>query len=235
MPPDPNGSAGRHSGTCSATQSSFDLDMFTLAVPPVARRERARRRRVDPVVHRRHRYGVPGVDEKILLRPEGQHRPSGRAGSAVDRRGRARGDRRKPDLHSRLPYQPATTTRVICRTSRATGSAAGACTVIPHRRPRLFRQRMSSAVRNGGHFGSGRWPAQLRRAAHVTMLQRSPSSFAGAVDKISEVLGRFLPDRWSLSWSGATSSSESFTRGRRRWPQADGDAAVEATPGCLRL
>jgi monooxygenase len=41
-------------------------------------------------------------------------------------------------------------------------------------------------------------PTMAGDAAHVTMLQRSPSYIFSipALDKISEVLGRFLPDKW---------------------------------------
>jgi cation diffusion facilitator CzcD-associated flavoprotein CzcO len=59
-------------------------------------------------------------------------------------------------------------------------------------------------------------------AEHVTMLQRSPSYIFSvpALDKISEVLGRFLPDRWV--WKLARKRNIAVQRylylACRRWP-----------------
>ncbi len=51
-------------------------------------------------------------------------------------------------------------------------------------------------------------PAMAGDAAHVTMLQRSPSYVFSlpAFDKISEFLGRFLPTSGSTSWAASATS-----------------------------
>jgi monooxygenase len=65
-------------------------------------------------------------------------------------------------------------------------------------------------------------PAMAGDAAHVTMLQRSPSYIASlpALDKISEFLGRFLPATWV--WKLARKRQIAFQRYLyltcRRWP-----------------
>ncbi|MXI68649.1 SidA/IucD/PvdA family monooxygenase [Mycobacterium tuberculosis] len=60
-------------------------------------------------------------------------------------------------------------------------------------------------------------------AAHVTMLQRSPSYIFSlpAVDKISEVLGRFLPDRWVYEFGRRRNIAiqRKLYQACRRWPK----------------
>ena len=67
-------------------------------------------------------------------------------------------------------------------------------------------------------------PSMARTAGHVTMLQRSPSyvfSVPGT-DKISQVLGRVLPDTWVFKF--ARQRNVAIQRGLylacRRWPKA---------------
>jgi monooxygenase len=65
-------------------------------------------------------------------------------------------------------------------------------------------------------------PTMAGDAEHVTMLQRSPSYIFSvpALDKISEVLGRFLPDKWV--WNLARKRNIAVQRylylACRRWP-----------------
>ena len=65
-------------------------------------------------------------------------------------------------------------------------------------------------------------PAIAGDAEHVTMLQRSPSYIFSlpAVDKISEVLGRFLPDRWvyELARKRNIAIQRQMYLACRRWP-----------------
>jgi monooxygenase len=66
-------------------------------------------------------------------------------------------------------------------------------------------------------------PSMADEAAHVTMLQRSPSYIFSvpALDKISAVLGRVLPDRWVYKF--ARRRNIAIQRGLyvacRRWPE----------------
>jgi monooxygenase len=65
-------------------------------------------------------------------------------------------------------------------------------------------------------------PAMASDTEHVTMLQRSPSYIVSlpAFDKISEFLGRFLPEKWV--WTLGRKRNIAFQRGVyracRRWP-----------------
>ena len=65
-------------------------------------------------------------------------------------------------------------------------------------------------------------PAVAGDAEHVTMLQRSPSYIFSlpAVDKISEVLGRFLPDRWVYAFGRKRNVTiqRRMYQACRRWP-----------------
>ena len=65
-------------------------------------------------------------------------------------------------------------------------------------------------------------PAMVGDAEHVTMLQRSPSYIFSlpAVDKISEVLGRFLPDRWVYAFGRKRNIAiqRRMYLACRRWP-----------------
>jgi monooxygenase len=65
-------------------------------------------------------------------------------------------------------------------------------------------------------------PAVAGDAEHVTMLQRSPSYIFSlpAVDKISEVLGRFLPDRWVYAFGRKRNVAiqRRMYQACRRWP-----------------
>ncbi|MCQ4120651.1 flavin-containing monooxygenase [Rhodococcus tibetensis] len=66
-------------------------------------------------------------------------------------------------------------------------------------------------------------PSMAGDAEHVTMLQRSPSYIFSvpALDKISQVLGRFLPDKWVYS-SGRKRNiavQRGLYRACRRWPR----------------
>lgn len=66
-------------------------------------------------------------------------------------------------------------------------------------------------------------PAMAPDVEHITMLQRSPSYVASlpALDKISEILGRFLPANWV--WKLARKRQIAFQRylylSCRRWPE----------------
>ena len=66
-------------------------------------------------------------------------------------------------------------------------------------------------------------PAMAADVEHITMLQRSPSYIASlpALDKISEILGRFLPANWV--WKLARKRQIAFQRylylSCRRWPE----------------
>ena len=66
-------------------------------------------------------------------------------------------------------------------------------------------------------------PAMAGDAAHVTMLQRSPSYVFSlpAFDKISEVLGRFLPDEWvyELGRKRNIVIQRALYKACRRWPK----------------
>ena len=66
-------------------------------------------------------------------------------------------------------------------------------------------------------------PAMAGDAAHVTMLQRSPSYVFSlpAFDKISEVLGRFLPDEWvyELGRKRNIVIQRGLYKACRRWPR----------------
>ena len=76
-------------------------------------------------------------------------------------------------------------------------------------------------------------PAMAGDAEHVTMLQRSPSYVFSvpAFDKISQVLGRFLPDEWVYAFGRKRNIA--IQRGLylacRRWPKTD--APVPALAG----
>ena len=65
-------------------------------------------------------------------------------------------------------------------------------------------------------------PAMAGDAEHVTMLQRSPSYIFSlpAVDKISEVLGHFLPDRWVYAFGRKRNIAiqRRMYQACRRWP-----------------
>ncbi|MGB9228023.1 flavin-containing monooxygenase [Mycobacterium sp.] len=65
-------------------------------------------------------------------------------------------------------------------------------------------------------------PAMVGDAEHVTMLQRSPSYIFSlpAVDKISEVLGCFLPDRWVYAFGRKRNIAiqRRLYLACRRWP-----------------
>ncbi|WP_433885733.1 flavin-containing monooxygenase [Pseudomonas vranovensis] len=66
-------------------------------------------------------------------------------------------------------------------------------------------------------------PAMAEKAAHVTMLQRSPSYILAipGLDKISEVLGRFLPGSWvyRLARYRNLLIQRLIYRSCRRWPK----------------
>lgn len=66
-------------------------------------------------------------------------------------------------------------------------------------------------------------PAMAGDAEHVTMLQRSPSYVISlpAVDKISQILGRFLPDGWVYAFGRKRNIAlqRGVYRACRRWPQ----------------
>ena len=66
-------------------------------------------------------------------------------------------------------------------------------------------------------------PAMAGDAEHVTMLQRSPSYVISlpAVDKISEALGRFLPDAWVYAFGRRRNIAlqRGVYRACRRWPR----------------
>jgi monooxygenase len=66
-------------------------------------------------------------------------------------------------------------------------------------------------------------PAMAGDAEHVTMLQRSPSYVISlpAVDKISETLGRFLPDGWvyAIGRRRNIALQRGVYKACRRWPQ----------------
>ena len=65
-------------------------------------------------------------------------------------------------------------------------------------------------------------PAMAERAAHVTMLQRSPSYVFSvpAYDKLSEVLRRFLPDRLVYAWARRRNIflQRTMFKAAKRWP-----------------
>jgi monooxygenase len=65
-------------------------------------------------------------------------------------------------------------------------------------------------------------PAMVGDAEHVTMLQRSPSYVFSlpAVDKISEVLGRYLPDKWVYAFGRQRNIAiqRQLYQACRRWP-----------------
>ena len=67
-------------------------------------------------------------------------------------------------------------------------------------------------------------PAMTDKAAHVTMLQRSPSYIFSvpAYDKLSELLGRVLPERWvyALARKRNIALQRWIYRASRRWPGA---------------
>lgn len=67
-------------------------------------------------------------------------------------------------------------------------------------------------------------PAMAADAAHVTMLQRSPSYVFAlpAFDKISKVLGRFLPQDWvyALGRKRNIVIQRQMYKASRRWPKA---------------
>ena len=79
-------------------------------------------------------------------------------------------------------------------------------------------------------------PAMAGDAAHVTMLQRSPSYVFSlpAFDKISEVLGRFLSDErvYELGRKRNIVIQRGLYKACRRWPQPDAPipAVAGATP-----
>ena len=66
-------------------------------------------------------------------------------------------------------------------------------------------------------------PSMAGTAAHVTMLQRSPSYIFAvpAVDKISEILGRFLPDKWVFKFARQRNIGiqRALYVACRRWPK----------------
>jgi cation diffusion facilitator CzcD-associated flavoprotein CzcO len=66
-------------------------------------------------------------------------------------------------------------------------------------------------------------PTMAGDAEHVTMLQRSPSYVFSlpAVDKISEVLGRFLPDKWVFAFGRKRNIviQRRLYQACRRWPK----------------
>jgi cation diffusion facilitator CzcD-associated flavoprotein CzcO len=65
-------------------------------------------------------------------------------------------------------------------------------------------------------------PSMADDAEHVTMLQRSPSYIFSipALDKISQVLGRFLPEKWVYSFARTRNIAvqRGLYRACRRWP-----------------
>ena len=76
-------------------------------------------------------------------------------------------------------------------------------------------------------------PAMAGDAEHITMLQRSPSYIFSlpALDKISEVLGRFLPAKWVYGF-GAQAQHRRPARALPGLPPlADADAPIPALAG----
>ncbi|CKS81904.1 Uncharacterised protein [Mycobacterium tuberculosis] len=228
-PPGTTGAPGRHLGLVPLPGSSFGLRHvhLRLQVPPVARREGARRRRVDPAVHRRHRHGVRRRREDSL-RPEGQHRRVVEPAVPLDRRGRARGDRRNPDLHLRLPHQLHRLLQLrrglsaglprrapVRRPVRAPAALA--------RRPRLFRQegRRHRQRRNGGHFGSGDGRLQPRQCR-----ARDDAAAIPVVHLLA------AGGRQDLRSPGPLPAG---SLGLRVWPQAQHRHPAKALPGLPAL
>ncbi|WP_425220737.1 flavin-containing monooxygenase [Pseudomonas sp.] len=67
-------------------------------------------------------------------------------------------------------------------------------------------------------------PAMADKAAHITMLQRSPSYIFSVpgMDKISAVLGRFLPEKWVYNFARSRNIriQRWLYQSCRRWPKA---------------
>ena len=150
-----------------------------LLVPAVGRREVDRRRRVDPAVHQGHR-GRGGHRRAHPLQPPHRARPTGRpttpAGTSPPSAPTPARRSSSPcgflfSLQRLLPLRPAAT----CPTSRAWTASAG---TIVH--PQAWPEDLDYAGKRVVVIGSGATavtliPSLAETAAHVTMLQRSPT------------------------------------------------------------
>ena len=176
-----------------------DSDMFTFGYkfrPWHDAEGRSHDGAVDPPVHRRHRDGVRHRQEDPL-RPQDRRRRLVEPTRPLDGHGPARGDRRDAHVHLPVPRQ----------LHRLLQLRRGLPADFPGRRrvpgsacaPPALAEDLDHTGKKVVVIGSGATavtlvPSMAGDAAHVTMLQRSPSYIFSvpAVDKISE------------SWAGSS-------------------------------
>ena len=119
---------------------------------------------------------------------------------------------------------PATTTMTpaTCRPSPGWTGSRVACI-----HPQFWPEDLDYAGKKVVVIGSGATavtliPAMAADVEHITMLQRSPSYIFNlpALDKISEFLGRFLPDNWvyGLARKRNIAVQRRLYQACRRWP-----------------
>ena len=150
---------------------------------------------VDPPVHRRHRRRVRHRREDPLRR-QGRHRGLLDHREPLDRR-RPCTRRADANLHRRLPRQLHRLLQLRRRIpADFPGWSSSGSIVHPQHWPEdLDYTGKKVVVIGSGATAMTLVPAMAGNGAHITMLQRSPSYIFSvpALDKISEVLGRFLP------------------------------------------
>ena len=207
-----------------------DSDMHTLGYSfrPWDRREVDRRRRTPSSATSRTRPPRPGIDAHIRF---GHRVARGRLVErrvALARHGRrsgptpARRSTSRPGSSSRAAATTATTT-ATCPSSPAWTTSPG--TVV---HPQAWPEDLDYAGKRIVVIGSGATavtlvPALARSAAHVTMLQRSPTYIASLPEKspVVALLRRLLPAKQAgvaAKWFHAL-TTQAFYQVSRRYPQ----------------
>ena len=208
-------------GTCSATPASARTPTCSPSATGSGRgtaTEGARRRPVDPRLHRRH-------GARIRRRQEDPVRPEDRRGRLVqrrqplDRHRLARGDRRNPPLHLRLPGQLHRLLQLRRRLPAELPrrrTLQGRCIHPQHWPEDLDYTGKKVVVIGSGATAVTLVPSMAGDAAHVTMLQRSPCYVFSlpALDKISGSSVASCP-RSGCTGSRASGTSRSSARSTR--------------------
>ena len=186
-----------------------------------------------------------GIDRKIRFR----HRVQARRGlppMPVDGRGRDAARRRAGSLHLQFPVHAAPAITTMTTATRPTwpawkNSRAGSC--IRSNGPKTSTSGKRVVVIGSGATAVTLVPALAETAAHVTMLQRSPTYIVArpTKDQIATVLRRYLPrERRMPSRAGITCCSGMyFYNLSRRNPRAVkkrivGQVRAAARPGIRR-
>ena len=185
------------------------------------------------ILELRARHGARGGDRPPHpLRPPRRAAPRGRRRRALDG---LRLDGRRADCHLRLPVRVR---RLLPLRRRATGptSPASSASTGELVHPQFWPEDLDYAGKRVVVIGSGATavtlvPALTDKAAHVTMLQRSPSYILSipSEDPIANALRRLLGDRARRTRSRAGRTSRS-----RRSSTSSASAGRSSCAGCSR-